>query len=98
MNKQTSIKLEVIVPKTKGSQSHSIKLDGEDLHLNDLFVQLFDTKWGNEFILILDDGSHKVKPGYLMVLDGNMVQSWQVMDTPIKDGQQVKLVRVVPGG
>jgi sulfur carrier protein ThiS len=98
MNTKASIKLEVIVPKSKGSQSHIIKLNGEDLHLSDLFVQILNTKWGNEFILVLENGTHKVKPGYLMVLNGTMVQSWQVSDTVIKDGQQFKLVRVVPGG
>jgi hypothetical protein len=98
MKEHSSFKVEVNVPKSKGNQNHSIILNGESMSLYDLFINMHKSKWGKDFFQDMEDGFLKVKPGYLMVLDGKMVQDWQVRDTPLKDGQHFKLVRVVAGG
>jgi sulfur carrier protein ThiS len=98
MMEPCSIRVEVDVPKSKGNENHSVILNGERLHLYDLFIHMNKSKWGKDYFQDMEDGLFKVKPGYLMVLEGKMVQAWQVQETPLKDGQHFKLVRVVAGG
>jgi hypothetical protein len=98
MKEHSSVKVEVNVPISKGNQNHSIILNGESLFLYDLFIHMHKSKWGKDFFQDMEGGLLTIKPGYLMVLEGKMVQAWQVRETPLTDGQHFKLVRVVPGG
>ena len=86
------------IPADGGSETHLISMDGHGLLLDDLFIPMHRSAWGRMFFQELEDGLIKVKPGYLMVLDRNLVQSWQANETPLMDGQHFKLIRVVPGG
>jgi hypothetical protein len=82
---------------TKGTRLNDLTMDAGSRTLYDVLVLMSQKEWAQD-LFAEKDGRVVPVPGYMMVLGSRMVQQWEVDDTPVNDGQNLKFVQVVPGG
>jgi hypothetical protein len=94
---QPKMKIHVEIRSPKGARKHDLAFHSADVKLYDVLVSMSQKPWGHDLFTVTEERVDQI-PGYLMVLDNRMVQKWEVDEVPVKDGQQLKSVKVVPGG
>jgi hypothetical protein len=82
---------------TKGARINDLTMEAGSITLYDVLVSMSQKEWAQD---LFTDKDGRVAPisGYMMVLGSQMVQRWEVDTTPVRDGQNLKFVQVVPGG
>ncbi len=96
MNRQNLV-IYTEIRATTGARLNDLDVGpGEDT-LYDVLVKMSEAEWAQD-LFTENDGRVAPVPGYMMVLDSRMVQLWEVDSIPVKDGQHLKFVQVVPGG
>ena len=91
------IRCNVQIQSTRGKVDHALEVEGEAVCVADAFNALRQQAWAGE-LFDPQESSGKLVPGYLVIVDNRMVQPWEINDIHIKDGQNLKIVQVVPGG
>ena len=71
-------------------------MEADKTSVYDVLVALSQEDWAQD--LFTEEERVTLVPGYMMVLGSRMVQQWEVDDTSVTDGQNLKFVQVVPGG
>jgi len=77
--------------------SHDLNFNADEISLNDVLVSLSE-KESSEKMFENHEGMVSLLPGFLMILDKRMIQPWEANNILIRDGQNLKFVRVVAGG
>jgi hypothetical protein len=94
---QPSKVIHVEIRATSGARLNDLTVNAQDSSLYDVLVLLSQKEWAQDLFTEKEDRVTPL-PGYMMVLGSRMVQQWEVEDTPVIDGQNLKFVQVVPGG
>lgn len=93
-----NVVVHVDIRNPEGARRQDLVLpDASSVMLYDILSALAETTWACN-LFGKEAGRTVLLPGYLMVLDTRMVQSWEVDEIPVSSGQSLKFVQVVAGG
>ena len=94
---QPSKVIHVEIRATSGARLHDLTVNAQDSSLYDVLVLLSQKDWAQDLFTEKEERVTPL-PGFMMVLGSRMVQQWEVDETSVIDGQNLKFVQVVPGG
>ncbi len=92
-----SLTLKVQTRTTKGTFTHEVSLEPDRLTVQDVFDVIAQQEWAGELFSACEKPA-KLQPGFMIVLDKRMIQPWEFETYPVRDGQELQFVQVVPGG
>lgn len=90
-----SIRVQVRTP--TGPKNYILALPSDCTRLSGALAAVAETEWGNPAFEIECDHP-RLKPGNVLVLNNRMIQPWEIDETPIGGGEDLKLIPVVAGG
>lgn len=92
-----SLTLKVQMRTTKGTSTHELRLEQEPLMVQDVFDILAQQEWGAD-LFATTEAPVKLQAGFMIVLNQRMIQPWEFSSYPVRDGQELQFIQVVPGG
>jgi len=92
-----SLTLKVQTRTTKGTSTRELCFEQDQLVVQDVFDILAQQEWAAD-LFATTEAPVRLQPGFMIVLNQRMIQPWEFGSYPIRDGQELQFIQVVPGG